>query len=108
MLEFEEYIWEEKTIFPPQNKSLTVVIYDISENKIRYRMVKALEKYGYRVQKSAFECMLTKKQFEKLKKDIRDIIKPEDSVKIYRLKGVSEVLGFGKTFNIEGNDVIII
>ena len=108
MIEFDKYIWEEDTVSPPQNKYLIVVIYDISQNKDRYKLVKVLEKYGYRVQKSAFECLLNKKQFEKLKKDINSAMNPEDSVKIYRLKGVSEVLSLGKSFEVKNDEIIII
>lgn len=108
MVELEKYIWDEEKISPTQNKYLTVVIYDISDNKVRYKMAKVLEKYGYRIQKSAFEGMLKKTQFEKMKTDILRVIGPEDNVKIYRLKGVSEVYGFGKAFDIKNEDVIII
>lgn len=35
---------------------LVVVCFDISDDRIRYRVVKALLGYGVRVQKSVFEC----------------------------------------------------
>lgn len=108
MIDLEEYIWEETSISPSKNKYLTVIIYDISENKNRYKMVKVLEKYGLRVQKSAFEALLTQKQFEKLKREVAAVTSSEDSVKIYRLKGVSEVHGYGKTFDVTQDDLIII
>lgn len=37
---------------------IVLVIYDIVDNKKRNRMVKCLERYGVRVQKSAFEAYL--------------------------------------------------
>lgn len=51
---------EKEIYFAPERpdrraaKSLTVIIYDIPDQKQRNRMVKYLERFGYRVQKSAF------------------------------------------------------
>ena len=42
------------------NKKLILVIYDIVSDKRRTKFVKFVEKYGFRVQKSAFEmCSAT-------------------------------------------------
>ncbi len=64
-----------------------LVSFDVSDDKIRYRVVKALKGYGVRVQKSVFECSgLTEKQFLKLKDRLDGLIdETTDSVRYYRL-----------------------
>ena len=43
-------------------------------------------KFGSRVQKSVFECLLNERQYQELKKALDKIIKPEeDSVRFYLL-----------------------
>jgi CRISPR-associated protein Cas2 len=63
-----------------------VVCFDISEDKIRYHAVKVLKGYGYRVQKSVFECPdLTEKKFLKLKDGLESLIDfTTDTVRYYR------------------------
>ena len=45
------------------DKEFILIIYDIVENKKRVKFAKLLSGYGIRVQKSAFEAMLTKQQY---------------------------------------------
>ena len=45
-------------------KFIVLIIYDIVDNKMRLKMVKCLERYGVRVQKSAFEALLNRKQYD--------------------------------------------
>ena len=45
-------------------KFIVLVIYDVVDNKTRNRLVKCLERYGVRVQKSAFEALLNRKQYD--------------------------------------------
>ncbi|MCU0588877.1 MAG: CRISPR-associated endonuclease Cas2 [Syntrophobacteraceae bacterium] len=63
-----------------------LVCFDISDDKARYRAVKVLKGYGYRVQKSVFECPdLTEKRFLKLKDRLERLIdQVTDSVRYYR------------------------
>mgnify|MGYP000193497147 CR=1 FL=1 len=71
-----------------------MIIYDIVDNKRRTKFAKLLEGYGTRVQKSAFEAMLSQKSYEKLVKEIPYYINPasgEDSVRIYRMIGKGRV-----------------
>ena len=103
----ENYIWEDNAN-EKSKKFLTLIIYDITDNKRRIGMVKFLEKYGHRVQKSAFEAFLEQRLFNKLKKEIPLLITEDDSVKIYRLKGVSETYTFGEEKNITDEEWILI
>lgn len=69
------------------SKMYIVIAYDISENKRRERLRKALRSFGRAVQKSVFECDLSQKQIIKMVKVVRGIILREDNVRIYRICG---------------------
>ena len=64
-----------------------LVCFDITDDRIRYRVVKALKSYGLRVQKSVFECsQLSEESFLKMKNRIEDLIDhAEDSVRYYHI-----------------------
>ena len=64
-----------------------VVCFDISDNRIRYRVVKALKGYGTRVQKSVFECPdLNEQRLLQLQRKMEDLIDHgTDSVRYFRL-----------------------
>ena len=66
---------------------LYVVSYDIAKTKIRNQISKLLEKYGYRVQYSVFECDMEYERFLSLYHDMMKIALDEktDSIRIYRL-----------------------
>ncbi|UFX83267.1 CRISPR-associated endonuclease Cas2 [Candidatus Absconditicoccus praedator] len=77
------------------------ISYDITNTKARNRVVKLLESYGFRVQKSVFEVQLNDRQFKILKKQLKKILDwakkqyPDeheniDSVKFYILSKVGE------------------
>ena len=85
-----------------------LVIYDISDNKTRARLCKYLEGFGTRVQKSAFEVRITKAKFNKLKSGVKVYCKDEDSIRIYRLHGQSEVTKYGKNKEMDSETVIFI
>ena len=64
-----------------------LVCFDISDNRVRYRVVKVLKGFGKRVQKSVFECdNLTEERFLKMKNSIEDLIdQGDDTVRYYLL-----------------------
>jgi CRISPR-associated protein Cas2 len=65
---------------------ITVVSYDVTDNRRRQSLAKLLERYGERVQKSVFEMVLEEKELAGLVRKIERLIKKEeDSVRIYRL-----------------------
>lgn len=69
-----------------KNKSLYLVCFDIVADKIRYRAVKCLKKYGKRVQKSVFECILDDRQYLEMKNALDDLVDTgRDSVRYYLL-----------------------
>ncbi|KHE91655.1 MAG: CRISPR-associated endonuclease Cas2 [Candidatus Scalindua rubra] len=65
-----------------------VVAYDISNDKRRTKLFKALKNFGTPVQYSVFECLLNKKDFKDMQKNVREITKRnKDKVRIYTLCG---------------------
>ena len=104
----ENYYWntEEES---SSKKLFVLIIYDIVSNKRRVKFAKAMNGYGFRVQKSAFEALIEENLFQKLRKEIPKLIEPtEDSVRIYRMTGYGEVNLFGVNDKIEADDVMII
>ena len=86
-----------------------LIIYDITNNSKRVKFAKLLLGYGFRIQKSAFEAVLTKTKYEKLKQEIPEFVdKEEDSIRIYQIKAKTQVVAWGKEqqYNIE--DIIIV
>lgn len=63
-----------------------MVCYDIPDDRRRNKVAETLEGYGYRVQKSVFECEVTPDMFDKMKKKLNKRIEAaEDSVRYYQL-----------------------
>lgn len=63
-----------------------VVCYDIPDDRRRNKVAESLEGYGYRVQKSVFECEVTPEMFDKMKVKLSKRIKAEeDSVRYYEI-----------------------
>lgn len=63
-----------------------VICYDIPDNERRNRLSKVLEGFGRRVQKSVFECDLTPRQYQVLRRRLARIYKPDDDlIRFYTL-----------------------
>ena len=70
---------------------------------------KKLNGYGFRVQKSAFEAMITESLYRKLIDEIPAMIDKEiDSVRVYKIRGSGEVNLFGISNTITDEEVIIL
>ena len=90
-------------------KYLVLVIYDVSDNKRRGRLVKFLEGYGVRVQKSAFECLIEESLYDKLCLYGPRLINMEtDSLRIYRLKGTTDVKQWGRKYEYLDKEEFVI
>src|SRR5690554_4470839 len=76
-------------------KYLILVIYDIVDNKRRRKFSKFLNRYGVRVQRSAFECVLDNKRFNKLVFNIQRFVDEDDLVRVYKLYGDTDVMVWG-------------
>lgn len=64
-----------------------VVAYDVEDGRTRERVAKVMERFGKRVQKSVFECVLEARDLELMSRALRrELGEPEGaSVRIYRL-----------------------
>ncbi len=80
-----------------EQKYVVLAIYDISDNRRRASMVKCLESYGIRVQKSAFETNVTRRQYETMSTEAGSLIDAEtDSLRFYFLPKDQKALSFGQ------------
>lgn len=67
---------------------LTVICYDIADDRRRSRVARLLEGHGERAQESVFECHLDSSSLHRLKSAIDHLIDPHaDRVRYYRLCG---------------------
>ena len=90
------------------DKVFVLIIYDIIENKKRVKLAKLLQGYGFRIQKSAFEAVITKKKYKKLLKELAPFGNAEDSVQVYKIIGKGQVTNIGKPLENEQEEIILI
>ena len=104
----ENYFWN--TEVPAKKKKIYIlVIYDIVDNKRRVKFAKKMSGYGFRVQKSAFEAMITENLYKKLIAEIPYLIDQNiDTVRVYKIRGSAEVNLFGMSPEIKDEEVIIL
>ncbi len=85
------------------NEQLVWVIYDISKNKIRNKVIKATEQAGlYRVQKSVFLGTINRTLLDEMVMKVKDLIDPEtDSVYIFPMcePDFKKVITAGQAFD---------
>lgn len=91
-----------------ERKFIVLMIYDIVDNKRRNKMVKCLEAYGVRVQKSAFEALLNCRQYEKMLRESSILIdEAVDSLRVYVLDDIIDVYTWGIGERKESDCVIL-
>jgi CRISPR-associated protein Cas2 len=79
---------------------LILVAYDVSDDKRRVRLAKALARYGDRVQYSVFACRLAPAQVDRMRRDVaREVDPSEDSVRFYEVCAacLPRAVAFGRT-----------
>ena len=70
------------------NNMLTIICYDITDNRRRSKVARLLEGWGERVQESVFECHISATQQRQIISDIAQLIDAEqDKVRYYALCG---------------------
>lgn len=95
----ENYFWNTEET-QSVKKLYVLIIYDIVDNKKRLAFEKKLNGYGFRVQKSAFEAMITESLYRKLIDEIPRMIDKElDSVRVYKIRGSGSEFVWGKSCN---------
>ena len=92
-----EYEYDETEYYAAdERRCIVLVIYDITNDKRRTKMVRCLERYGVRVQKSAFEAFLTERKYDELVARTTHLIDPyTDSLRIYLLANHTSVRSWG-------------
>ena len=65
------------------------VVYDVSCDRERARVDRLLKGYGFRIQKSVFECRLTRGQRDELIRRLEALGLRTGFVKVYRLEHCS-------------------
>ena len=78
------------------------------DQKQRNRMVKYLERFGYRCRSLPLRHGWMKDGSGRLCAGMDKLTQPEDRVKVYRLRGASETYTWGIGQNIETEDIVII
>ena len=92
MMDYEE----NEFLVEDERRYIVLVLYDITDDRRRTRMVKCLERYGIRVQKSAFEAFLTEKKYERMMELTSGLIDPAtDSLRVYLLANHTSVRSWG-------------
>ncbi|WP_273079810.1 CRISPR-associated endonuclease Cas2 [Selenomonas felix] len=87
---------ENEFLVEDERRYIVLVIYDITDDRRRTRMVKCLERYGIRVQKSAFEAFLMEKKYERMMELTSGLIDPAtDSLRVYLLANHTSVRSWG-------------
>ncbi len=64
--------------------------------------------YGFRIQKSAFEAVISKKKYKELLERLPSYTSAEDSIRVYKIIGKGQVVSFGKPMENDGEDDIIV
>ncbi|MEO0115866.1 MAG: CRISPR-associated endonuclease Cas2 [candidate division WOR-3 bacterium] len=72
------------------------VVYDITSDAERARVDRVLKGFGFRVQKSVFECRLNKRSRDKLIEKLSDLHLTTGFIKVYRLEYSSKQVVIGK------------
>ena len=86
-----------------------LVIYDITNDKRRNKFARKLSSYGLRVQRSAFEMTVTRKKLDSLLDEIPTMImKSEDNVRVYELRGGVKIHNYGIPISTLYGEVLIV
>ena len=93
---------------PENDKVFVLIIYDIADNKKRLKLSKMLLGYGFRIQKSAFEAIMSKKKYKELLNRLPAYASATDSIKVYKIIGKGQVASFGRKEENANEDLIII
>lgn len=92
-----------------KRKHHVLIIFDVTNDKRRRTLTKALKSFGTRIQKSAFECILDVYQYDRLVARLKKTInKEEDVLKIYRFTDRVETITIGNMKEVEDEKFEII
>jgi CRISPR-associated protein Cas2 len=107
-MEHEDYFFDISEDARHSNKVFVLIIYDIEDNKRRLKLSKLLLGYGFRIQKSAFEAVISYRKYKELLSKLPKYASKNDSIRVYKIIGKGQVTSFGKQMNNEQDDIIVI
>ncbi len=86
------------------------VVYDITSDRERRRVDKVLKGYGFRVQKSVFECRLKRGDRDRLVRELEALGLKTGFVKVYRLDYSSKrrVVGRAPAADVDGGSAFVV
>jgi CRISPR-associated protein Cas2 len=86
------------------------VVYDISADRERRRIEKILKNYGFRIQRSVFECRMDKRTKEELFERLEGLDITTGFVKIYKQEYSWKdcIIGTKKKKNIDDDNAFVI
>jgi len=92
-----------------KSTSVYVVVYDISEDKERRTVNNILIGFGFRVQKSVFECRLDRKYYNELKRKLNNLDIKTGFVKIYKKEKLrkDDIVGVRENADIDNGNAFI-
>lgn len=73
-----------------------ILVYDISANRERRLLQKLVKRYGFRVQKSVFECKMTRRMREELLSRIEQLDIQTGHIRLYKKASGYKVKLMGK------------
>ncbi|GAB5046629.1 CRISPR-associated endonuclease Cas2 [Thermodesulfovibrio sp. TK110] len=95
--------------YPGKRFNEYVVVYDISDDRERLKVDKLLKNYGFRVQKSVFECRLNESLKKKLISELKSLNVKTGFIKIYLLTDILDAKTVGKAaVSIDDKDAFVI
>ncbi len=88
-----------------------VIAYDITDDQRRHRVARFLQGWGRRVQKSVFECELSREELQEVYTRLTALLViPEDRCHLYRLCGecAPQRLVIGKEVEPEWEEAVVV
>ena len=94
---------------PARQAPLFAICYDLSCAHERRRVDRLLTGFGFRVQKSVFECRLTPSACSRLEHDLRSLSLATGHVRIYHVHALAEHHVIGQHQNVpDGNHAYVL
>jgi len=83
-----------------------VIVYDISDDRCRYRISKFLEGKGQRIQESAFECRLQEDELNSVIDTLQGLLGSFGNIRIYPVCAncMAKSIGIGEITEVTGQD----
>lgn len=100
-----------ESLTPRRRRQWVAISYDVTDDRRRSRVMKAIAGYGERVQYSVFECEMRPDEVDTLRQRLASVIDPkQDDVRFYLLcescLGKVKLLGKAKRYERQSHRVV--